>query len=540
MRRMLMVGAAVVVCAAGVVTAAAAGPSQPPGPAAVACSPDTTRQTTNGPVCGIVAKSADEWLGIRYAAPPVGALRWAAPQPPQPWTATLPTTAYGNQCAQSYWGTASGNEDCLFLDVTRPNDGAANLPVLVHFHGGGFVSLSGRGDYTLLAYTGHAVVVSMNYRLGIFGFLANAGLGEHAGDWGLQDQQAALRWVRDNIEQLGGDPHNVTIFGESAGASSVCDAIASPTAKGLFQRAISEGGEYNTLLGSPTNLETQDCKSDLPSQVEANAAGADYAQIVGCPVASQVAECLRSLTVAQAETGVPYGYQFGGTGTVGPTINGTTLTQSLRQALRTGAVNKVPLIAGSGRDENLVGDVTTAEQYSELVDTQYGRYANQVLARYPLSRFGSPAIAFRTVSADSNTVCASLRVNAEVARWMPVYVYEIDDNDIPPYVAADASGSAPGAQHVRAWYLTPSTPALDANQQALQNEELASVAQFARNGNPVAYGTPLWPRYDRSGHGEVLSLQPAGDSELVTTDQLAAQHNCAFWDRLAPKPGELR
>ncbi|HEY3632203.1 MAG TPA: carboxylesterase family protein [Jatrophihabitantaceae bacterium] len=540
MRRTLIVGAVGLLCAAGAVTAAA-GPSQPDGPAAVACAAGTTTPTTSGPVCGILAKGAAEWLGVPYAAPPVGPLRWASPQPPTPWTETRPATAFGNQCAQAYWSpTVSGSEVCLFLDVTRPNDGTQNLPVLVHFHGGGFVTLSGDGDYTLLANSAHAVVVSLNYRLGIFGFLAGSALGAHSGDWGLQDQQAALRWVRDNIAQFGGNPSNVTIYGESAGASSVCDAIASPTAAGLFQRAIAEGGEYNTLLGSPTTLETQDCKSDLPSQAEANAAGADYADSVGCTDPAQVADCLRSLTPQQAETGVPYGYQDGGHGTVGPTINGTTLTRSYRQALQTGNLNKVPLIAGSGRDENLVGDVTTTQGYTQLVDTQYGAHADEVLARYPLSHFGSAAIAFRTVSADSNTVCASLRVNAEAARWMPVHVYEIDDNDIPPYVASNPAGSAPGAQHVRAWYLTPSNPALDANQLALQNEELATVGQFARNGDPVAYGTPPWPAYHRSGSSEVLSLQPAGDSELVTTEQLAAQHNCAFWDKLAPKPGEIR
>src|SRR5882757_7090495 len=138
MRKTLIVGAAVLACAAAAVTAAAAGPSQSESPTAVACSPDTTRQTINGPVCGVVVKNAAEWLGIRYAAPPVGALRWAAPQPPSPWTETRPATAFGNQCAQSYWGTASGSEDCLVLDVTRPNDDTQNLPVLVHFHGGGF------------------------------------------------------------------------------------------------------------------------------------------------------------------------------------------------------------------------------------------------------------------------------------------------------------------------------------------------------------------------------------------------------------------
>src|SRR5207248_680473 len=145
---------------------------------------------------------------------------------------------------------------------------------------GGFVIGSGNGDNTLLANTGHEVIVSLNYRLGIFGFLADKSFGPHSGDYGLQDQQAALRWVHNNISAFGGDPQNVTIFGESAGGSSVCDQIASPTAKRLFEHGISTSGEYNTLLGAPTPLETQDCKSRLPSKGEAFAAGGGFATAV--------------------------------------------------------------------------------------------------------------------------------------------------------------------------------------------------------------------------------------------------------------------
>ena len=182
-------------------------------------------------------------------------------------------------------------------------DSSSDLPVMVHIHGGGFFRARewrqhASGD------DGHEVIVSMNYRLGIFGFLANSAFGPNSGDYGLQDQQAALRWVQDNVAAFGGDPHNVTIFGESAGGSSVCDQIASPTAKGLFENAISTSGEYNTVLGTlapprpngAEDLEAQDCKSALPSQAQADSIGASFAAAVGCgPGTADVAACLRQV-----------------------------------------------------------------------------------------------------------------------------------------------------------------------------------------------------------------------------------------------------
>ena len=511
----------------------------PSAPEAVACAPGTGVVTTSGPICGIVSGSVSEWLGIPYAAPPVGPLRWAPPQPPTPWTATLATTEFGNSCQTGRPGAVS-SEDCLYLNVWRPA-GGSNLPVMVHIHGGGFFGGSGNGDNTLLANTGHEVIVSMNYRLGIFGFLANPAFGRHSGDYGLQDQQAALRWVQANIRRFGGNPHNVTIFGESAGGSSVCDQIASPTAKGLFEHAISTSGEYNTLLGvpeqaprTPEDLEAQDCKSALPSEAKADRVGQKFAAFVGCGHGTpDVAACLRALpvdVVQQAAYSPGDGYEYGGQGTVAPTINGSTLTMSLRQALVHGRVNRVDVIAGTDRDENLVGIANTAADYVSLVKAQYGKYAHKVLKLYPLSRFGSPYIAWRTVAADSDTVCSSILTDEALARRMPVFGYLITDSDIPPYTQT----SPVGASHVGAWFLNPVSPALDANQQVLQNQEVAYVTTFARTGNPTTQGAPAWPQFNRS-HAE-MELAPAGDSQVMPISQIGAIHNCGFWNQIAPRP----
>jgi para-nitrobenzyl esterase len=532
------VGAFVLVAAAttaGVQVASAA-------PAQAGCAAGTTVSTASGEVCGIAVSGVDEWLGIPYAAAPVGALRWQPPQPHAPWTSTLQATAYGSECIQPTSLTAptptAGSENCLFVNVWKPAGASASggLPVMVHIHGGGFRTGSGDSDNTLLATTGHEVIVSMNYRLGIFGFLADSALGHHSGDYGLQDQQAAMRWVRQNIAAFGGNPHRVTIFGESAGGSSVCDQIDSPTAAGLFQRAISTSGEYGGLFGVPGPafaLENQDCKATLPSQAHADSFGSGFASAAGCTGSSaSVKTCLQQLPADEVSSVAGNGYQYGGHGTIAPTINGKTLTMSLRQALKTGHVNRVQVIAGTDRDENLIALPTTAAQYRAAVRQQYGRYASAVLALYPLSHFDSPFVAFRTVAADSDTVCPALITDQDLARWMPVYGYEIDNGDAPP-ASFEPAGEPNGSYHVASWYLNPVSPALDPNQQVLQNQEVADVTTFARTGNPSAKGTPVWPLFNATHL--VMSLEPGGDSQIMTVAQMRLDHNCGFWDRIAPK-----
>ena len=215
---------------------------------------------------------------------------------------------------------------------------------------------------------------------------------------------------------------------------------------------------------------------------------------------------------------------------------------SLRQALATGHVNRVRVIAGTDRDEDLVAyaregrfPVTTPAAYRTLIGTQYGSVASEVLAKYPVTNFDSPAMAWRTVAADSDTVCPSLVTDADLASRMPVYAYELDDNDLPPYAASNLPGVAAGASHVGGWFLNPVTPALDANQQVLQNQEIEYVTTFARTGVPARTGAPAWPRFNPS-NPEELSLQPAGDTEVITGAEVSAEHNCGFWDRIAPKP----
>jgi para-nitrobenzyl esterase len=510
-----------------------------PGSAAAAppCAAGTTVQTDKGAVCGIVVSGINSWQGIPFAAPPVGNLRWAPPQPAAAWSGTLNATAFASSCTQS----SGGSEDCLYLNVWAP-PGAHGLAVMGHIHGGGFRNGSGAGDYSLLSSTGNVVVVSLNYRLNIFGFAANRAFGPNSGDQGLQDQQAALHWIQRNVSAFGGDPGNVTIFGESAGASSVCDQIASPTAAGLFHKGISTSGQYNTIFEAPdlagptgTTLEVQDCKSKLPSLAQAEAIGDAFAAALGCS-GSNVAACVRAVPAATVFSVAGLGYQYGGFGTIAPTINGTTLVASLAELLQTGRVNRVPVIFGTDRDENLAGTANTAADYSTFLQAQFGGHASEVSALYPLNRFASPGIAWRTIAADAYTVCSELRTVADLARWVPVYQYLIEYAD--PWPAA-FTGVPSGAGHVRAWSLTPVTPGLDVNQQVLQNEELAHVSALARTGNPTTDGTPIWPEFkDKMAdkEGSVLSLNAGGSSQVVSVAQIRDIHNCKFWDHLTPKP----
>ena len=531
-RRYLLIGAvaSAVALAAGTGAAVQASTSARAAPSQVACAAGTTVQTNTGPVCGVVANGLQEWLGIPYAAPPVGALRWQPPQPHAPWTTALQALSYPDACPQSGATTVPQSEDCLYLNVIAPpHPTGTHLKVLVWIHGGGFQG----GDTALypgdhLAQTGNVVFVSLQYRLGVLGFLSIPAFGAHAGDYGLEDQQAALQWVKTNIAAFGGDPHNVTIFGESAGGSSVCDQLASPTAAGLFERAISESGFYNSITGVNTLLQPQDCKATLATESQAHAAGQAFAQTVGCTNTAQLASCLRSVPVSTllANSGGPTG------GTNSPIVNGTTLTTSPRTAFASGRFNRVPTIMGTLRDENLIASPTTVAEFLQDVRSQYGSFAGLVLATYPLSSYGSPYIDFRTIVADSDTVCPALRAEANIGKWTPVYSYQIADTDTPPIGGVPESlpmGAYHGGEIQMLFPRFDGSPPLDSNQQALSDQMTAEWTAFARTGNPTATGTLPWPVFN-SGGGTVMSLQPAGDSQLTTVAQLSAVHHCALWN----------
>ena len=264
--------AALTLAAAGATAAQAGTGASGPGLAPVVT-------TGEGAVQGSTAGTVDEFLGIPYAAPPVGNLRWRPPAPPRDWHGVRNATQFGPSCPQALTGNpllppGPISEDCLYLNVYAPavnSDDQGGRPVLVWIHGGGLVQ-DGARDYdgSELAADG-VVVVTINYRLGALGFLAHPALasrpGGAAGNYGLMDQQAALRWVQRNIARFGGDPDNVTIAGQSAGGLSVLAQMVSPGARGLFQRAIVESGTYQLTE---------------PSLAAAETAGQAFAAKAGC------------------------------------------------------------------------------------------------------------------------------------------------------------------------------------------------------------------------------------------------------------------
>src|ERR1700761_6478338 len=280
--------------------------------------------TADGLLRGTTAGSDHEFLGIPYAAPPVGNLRWRAPQPAARWEGVRGATSFAPHCPQTGapFGVASTSDDCLYLNVYAPAGVCLrNRPVMVWIHGGALVT-GESDDYNPAGLVRNgAVVVTINYRLGALGFLADSSLAARAGgpsgDYGLMDQQAALRWVQRNIRGFGGNPGNVTVFGESAGGLSTLSQLVSPGAGGLFQHAIVESGTYALTQASLAIAES---------------AGATFAAKVGCT--SNTAACLRSVPVstilANEDVG---GYQ--------PNVDGDVLPQSIGTALSSGQFHHV-------------------------------------------------------------------------------------------------------------------------------------------------------------------------------------------------------
>jgi para-nitrobenzyl esterase len=256
-------------------------------------------ETKEGPVKGFLKDGVADFLGIPYAAPPVGNLRWNPPQKHASWTNVLQATAFGPTCAQItesgvFAGPANNNEDCLYLNVFTPNtdaDAKEKLPVIVFIHGGGDVDgESNDYDGSKLAAQGHTVVVTLNYRLGLLGFLAHPALdaeGHHFANYGILDQQFALKWVQQNIAEFGGDKNNVTLGGQSAGSVDTAANVVSPLAAGLFHRAI-----FESILLEP---------APLPF---AESLGAKFGVAAGCGsgATAAAAKCLRNLTAAQIMT----------------------------------------------------------------------------------------------------------------------------------------------------------------------------------------------------------------------------------------------
>jgi para-nitrobenzyl esterase len=506
------------------------------GPAQILIPPVTTAY---GPVQGFAVGGTNQWRGIPYAQPPVGALRFYPPQAPSNFSGTFSALNYSSSCPQSgnSFGINSTNEDCLYLNITAPaaSTATSRLPVMVWIHGGAYVNGEGFSyDPTAMVTQGNVIVVTINYRLGLLGFLAHPALAAtdpagSTGNYGIQDQQAAIAWVKQNIAAFGGNPNNITIFGESAGGQSVEIQLTAPATPKLHG-AIIESGDYNGAL---------------PTFAAAEASGqALAANTLGCATGDNtaIAACLRALPVATLVMDTPT--QLLG---VSPNVDGTTIPLQPVQAFNTGAFQHVPLINGSNHDEFRLfvaiddfeaGDKpsVTAASYMSTVQTQFGPAATAVLAAYPLSNYASPDLAYAAVATDYAFACGAHLVNALVAQYAPVYSYELNDPKAPDlFLPPDVNLPDLGDSHASELpYIFPAlvgftgTPAtFSASQSYLASTMRAFWTSFARYGRPVAPRSGVWQSYNNAGL--VMSLVPPAPG---LESNFVSGHQCAFWKQI--------
>jgi para-nitrobenzyl esterase len=479
--------------------------------------------TKKGPVTGFETSTVRKFLGIPYAAAPVGDLRWNKPKPHASWKKSGPrdATNFGNHCPQpaSAFGTPSDTEDCLYLNVFAPKDEERH-PVMVWIHGGSlWLGESDDYDPTRLVEQG-VVVVTINYRLGDLGFLSHRALGKPHGNYGLMDQQLALKWVKQNIANFGGDKHNVTIFGESAGALSVHSQLASLKAKGLFHKAIVESGAYSLTQPSLTSAEA-----------DGDAWVAAKTPCGGLPTAKQTAACLRELSVADvlAAQGLPLDPFL-------PIVDGKVLKQSIGDAFSSGEFNQVPVIEGSNHDEwrlfvEIFNPSLKDAQYPSAIWSTLKLHSQEklqlVLDQYPLSSYPSAKVALGAVGTDAIFACNARTAAQLLSQYVTTYAYEFNDTNAPMIFLAPDPPFPYGAYHAaEIQYLfdvtAPFPGGLDPDQQALSDTMVGYWTQFARTGKP----DPSWLQYD-AGTDERQSLVPPTPG---VESGFAVDHQCAFWD----------
>ncbi|EPX60330.1 putative carboxylesterase [Cystobacter fuscus DSM 2262] len=504
------------------------GPALAEGPAPVV-------ETGRGPVQGLAyADGGAAFLGIPFAQPPTGERRWRAPEPAAAWSTPRDASRFGSPCPQADMRNGKPiegtSEDCLTLNVWTPAlEPQKPAPVMVYIHGGAFTLGSSRDelyDGSALAHAG-VVVVSMNYRLGALGFLAHPALGagapaESSGNYGLMDQRLALEWVRDHVSAFGGDPTNVTLFGESAGAISACLQMVSPAAQGLFHRVIAESGTCyltNTPLKDPGTPEQEDSAEER---------GVRFAREVGC-TEGDIAACLRTRTPEQllAASGAALDLLKPRVG-FGPVVDGNVIPAAPRQLLAEGKYARVPLLLGSNRDEGTIftlqAKIDTPEQYEAAVNVRVPGKAEPLLRAYPAKDFTSPKAAFSRLLGDAMFVCPTRQLaRTLVEQGQPVHAYFFT------YEPKKAFGSIFGRFLKLGAYHSAELPfvfglsrgrfALDSDsERELSTKLIGYWTRFATGGNPNTEGAVQWPAYTREeekyleintelGHGSNLNAQ---------------------------------
>ncbi|MFP3963923.1 carboxylesterase family protein [Actinomadura fulvescens] len=491
-------------------------------------------RTDLGVARGLDNGSSVEFLGLPFAAPPVGKLRWKPPVPARPWRGVRDATRPHQQCSAVAGGDGLEvvNEDCLYLNVYRPakvSPGKRKLPVMVFIHGGASTQGSpGIYDGRKLADAHEAVVVMPAYRLGVFAGLALPSLttesaDRSSGNYGLLDQQAALRWVRRNAAAFGGDPREVSVLGQSAGGSAVCHQLVSPTAAGLFtSAAIWSGG----------------CSAR--QQADAYVAGKRVATALGC----EDARCLRALP-ADRVFRAAQGVAGGNSGS--PVIGGRALPLDPMRAITTGRINKVPVVIGVARDEWMGFAFglypLSPEGYVKEVTAKVGQAnAQRVLSAYPLRDYEHTEYAMGTVNTDQY-ICRTLQTAGHLASKTRTYFYEFGDRDAPQWRSIGTPMPPPPGYHAGAAHTTEiqyvfaykATPgALNAAQLKLSRQMRNYYLSFAEKGTPKAYDGPRWPTFDAARQRSLFldtvnKNNPVGTHVSTSTGD---RHKCGLWNSL--------
>lgn len=453
--------------------------------------------------------------GIPYAKPPVGPLRWKPPQPVEAWEGIRQTTEYGAACVQPdlpgiQFKLAKRSEDCLYLNVwTGAKSADERRPVMVWIHGGGNVIGSADGytpsgtDPGRLTLQG-VVVVSFNYRLGPFGYFAHPLLSKESphnasGNYGLLDQIAALKWVQNNIKTFGGDPGNVTIFGESAGADNVGYLMASPLAKGLFHRAICESG--SVYFGVRNRHLREGWYGMEPMEKQ----GERVTKDVGCAEATDPIAALRALSAEKILEGFkPVMLPWDPGNIFPPVIDGWVLPDDVMTIFDQGRQNIVPLIAGANGDEMSIfiraAPFPTVDAYRGFLKSPqgFGTFGDDVFALYPAKEPPDILQSFRDVFADVVQIGPTRNLVKVVSKTGGAYMYHFTMKWPGPPAAMGAFHTAeiPFVMDDLERVKNASQIPFDAKDQTLAKTMSAYWVQFAKTGNPNKEGLPEWPAYD--------------------------------------------
>ncbi len=512
--------------------------------ALAACGGDGGDELTialdSGPIHGAAIGQMRHFFGIPYAAPPTGPNRFRAPQPVAPWTAVRDALELGIECPQASIAGTSTEEDCLFVNVWAPS-GAKDLPVMVWLHGGAFIFGSGSDKYydgTNLAANG-VIVVNVNYRLGVFGFLAHPALRDDdpafptAGNYGLEDQRAALQWVQRNIRAFGGDPAKVTLFGESAGGLSTCLHYLSSRTSGLFAAAISESGLCTSSL-----LELPQATAEAQAQLLATALGcaANDATTIECLRGKTPAELLAAPAMV-AGTVTPGGPIFQAIQLTGslPTIDGYVVANSSDVLASQAQFEARPLILGNVQDEGTLflsmlfaTPVANEAEYRAALATRFSDAAvDAIAAHYPVTAFPSANAALAQVINDGFFYCPTARfAKAVTARGAVAYRYAFQQaltDPLAPDLGVFHSSELPFVFGNDDYPLGSIGAATE-----LSTAMRHYWTQFATFANPNYQGAVAWPAYTESTKPQLVLATP------ITSATNLADDACVLWSSFEP------